>query len=431
MPRHAGIVVIALVAASCRAGPEEGELTVVTTDSAGVRIVENIGVDPEPPATARTTLRIGTVEGEEAYQFFRVVAMAMGPDGTIYVGDAGHGEVRAFDPAGRHLRTCGRPGEGPGEIGFPTRIWVAGDTLHLLDSRLGRVTTFDSGCRVLATVSGLRSSNVEISPLRPVAGGWLAVPNRYEGWPYEPGVARRDTTRIVFVTSLSEAASAYATWSGGADAGPPPWREILAFPRGRMVGVATSYAMTATAPLFEPSPRYTIDGAGSVHFSPAADYAIETYSADGSLLRRTAREVPPVPVTGALIDGFRDRTRAFWDTASLDGEAPMWKESDEARSGFRTVERLPPVGRMFASDAGHLWVERIDLASDPVEREWRYTPIPPRETLWDRFDPDGRYIGAVRLQAGFTPHVVGETWAIGVLRDELDVQHIARIELDG
>jgi hypothetical protein len=85
---------------------------------------------------------------------------------------------------------------------------------------------------------------------------------------------------------------------------------------------------------------------------------------------------------------------------------------------------------MLASAEGALWVERIDLVPDPLVLEWQRPPPPPRETKWDIFDPDGRFLGTVTLPPKFTPRVVGERWTLGIFRDELDVQYIAKLEIE-
>ena len=428
--RSASGLALALGVLAC--GGESDQLTSEYTvrDSAGVQLVYNGGIGTLPQAaldSPRMTLRIGEVEGAPEYQFFRLWAMAIGPAGEIYAVDAGHAEVRVYDGEGRHIRTYGRKGQGPGEFEFPTAVWLIGDTIAVYDGRLYRMTLFDADGEVDTWRAGGFETGM-LSPLAPMAGGWIVAPFRYSGWQYEPGVARRDTTRIAFVASLPDAVRSYESADGSARVAGDAVREILKYPGPRMFGVSTSLGMTATDPLFEPTPRRVVDGRGRVHFSPAASYVIESYDVDGRLVRRLTRAHTPVPVTAELVDRFRDLARAHWDTASTAGEGVLGKENDAARGGLPHVESLPPIGRMLASAEGALWVERIDLVPDPIDLVWQRPAPPPRETKWDLFDPDGRFLGTVTLPPKFTPRVVSERWTLGIFRDELDVQYIARLE---
>jgi len=49
---------------------------------------------------------------------------------------------RAVDPAGTHLRTSGRRGEGPGELGDPDGIFVSGDEVLVADQGNQRLSVY-------------------------------------------------------------------------------------------------------------------------------------------------------------------------------------------------------------------------------------------------------------------------------------------------
>jgi hypothetical protein len=312
-------------------------------------------------------------------------------------------------------------------------VWLLGDTLVVSDARHLRLTLFGAEGQVLDTWRG-GSSDRRLLPLAPAAGGWFVLPHGYVGWPYRAGVEHRDTSRLTFVRSFPKAAAAFEASSDPTrptNAEAEEWREILLFAGPRRYGVDTPMSMTATGPLFEPNPSYAVDGLGRIHFTPSDRYVIDSYDAAGRLLRRLTRSHDPVPVTGELVSRYRDRARAYWDTASTGGEAILARGNDEVRPDLPHVPHLPPIGRMFASAEGALWVERIDQSADPLELEWRRPPPPPRATHWDRFDGDGRYNGTATLPPGFSPLAVGEQWVIGVLRDEMGVQYVARLEVEG
>lgn len=81
---------------------------------------------------------IGTEEEDGPYMFSAIGAMALGGDGTIYVGEYSSFEIRAFDRRGRHLRSFGRRGRGPGEFVQPFGLHHDGDsTLFATQGYLG------------------------------------------------------------------------------------------------------------------------------------------------------------------------------------------------------------------------------------------------------------------------------------------------------
>jgi len=57
--------------------------------------------------------------GDEPGQFNRIRALALGPDGNLYVADACNHRIQVFDREGNLLRCWGEPGEAPGQLKYP------------------------------------------------------------------------------------------------------------------------------------------------------------------------------------------------------------------------------------------------------------------------------------------------------------------------
>jgi sugar lactone lactonase YvrE len=58
-------------------------------------------------------------EGAEPGQFARIRALALGPDGNLYVADACNHRIQVFTRDGQLVRCWGRPGSRPGELSYP------------------------------------------------------------------------------------------------------------------------------------------------------------------------------------------------------------------------------------------------------------------------------------------------------------------------
>jgi hypothetical protein len=86
-----------------------------------------------PQWTLVEELRLGSVDGDGPDVFGSGLVLEATADGTLFVADQQHSEIRVFNRQGRHLRTIGRAGSGPGafrdllEIAFDPegRLWVA------------------------------------------------------------------------------------------------------------------------------------------------------------------------------------------------------------------------------------------------------------------------------------------------------------------
>src|SRR5947207_14561518 len=57
--------------------------------------------------------------GAEPGQFARVRALALGPDGNLYVADACNHRIQVFTRDGEYIRAWGEPGAGPGQLSYP------------------------------------------------------------------------------------------------------------------------------------------------------------------------------------------------------------------------------------------------------------------------------------------------------------------------
>jgi hypothetical protein len=92
-------------------------------------------VDPE-------RVRIG--DGDDPEELFQdVVGVVLTRDGLLVIGDIGSHEIRFFDATtGRHLRTVGGSGQGPGEINGIWDLVGTRDELIAVDRR-GLASRFD------------------------------------------------------------------------------------------------------------------------------------------------------------------------------------------------------------------------------------------------------------------------------------------------
>jgi DNA-binding beta-propeller fold protein YncE len=90
-------------------------------------------------------LRAWGAPGSEPGQFARIRALALGPDGNLYVADACNHRVQVFTRSGKLVRLWGTPGAEPGQLSYPYDLAFApgkGDNLYVVEYGNNRVQKF-------------------------------------------------------------------------------------------------------------------------------------------------------------------------------------------------------------------------------------------------------------------------------------------------
>jgi hypothetical protein len=371
--------------------------TAAVRDSAGIRVVESAapawGEGEGWRLSAEPVLRVGVAEGDPAYQFGAVEGAVRLADGGIAVADRQSGEVRWYDARGRHVRTAGRKGRGPGEFTSISWIRAVGDSLAVSDRATSRVTVLSADGRVVRTAEMVDdTSGRRPRPLAPLPGGAvLAV----LGAPLDP--SRAASAPRESVTYLRQA-------PGGA--APVPLGRFLGPERLVRVGPASVDIMDLP---FGRRDHVAVHGDGFFQGSAEAPQ-VGWYDARGRLARLVRWSAAPRPVTPADAARYRERALAAADPAARPGMRRMLAE-------LPMPERMPAYAAILADRSGALWVQEYPVAEeDPVR--------------WTVFDPEGRQLGTLTLPPRFRVTDVGDDYVLGVAQDDLDVQQVQVYRLD-
>jgi hypothetical protein len=359
---------------------------------------------------------IGVFDGPEEYIFGEIVSLAMGPDGKIFVMDRQVPALRVYNPDGSYATTFGREGEGPGEYKQPD------GGLNILSD--GRVVLRDPGNARLQVYA----------PDGEPVGAWRARGGFFTS--RRMVVDDQDRAHALILldpeASVSDWRTALVQINPDGTPGDTleipdtPWEEpTIEATREDEEGKTTSMSVN-TIP-FGPKEHAVLSPRGYFIHGINTEYAINLLRTNAPPLQ-IQKVFEPVPVQSG--ERKEEEAQAIRNMRFTD---PNWRWS-----GPPIPDVKPPYDRFFAGDDGSVWVAvsqpgvRVEDPtfdpSDPqaVADEWR-EPI-----LFDVFDGDGRYLGAVRTPDGFRTNpqpVFTRNWVLATVRDELDVQRVVKFRV--
>ncbi len=386
-----GLFIAAAFLAGCDAGDRQ---TFTVRDSAGVVIAENRVAPPEPGAFALSpepVVQIGAVDGEDAYLFSRVRGAVRLSDGRIAVLDDRAGEVRIFDAAGRHVRTLGRKGEGPGE--FDTASFLGrlpGDTLVVVDTPRRRINFFHPDAGYLGSVTSSDDAAGYLLVAGMFGDGTLVEFHTVFDSDQPEGYARRP---VEYQTVGRDGAVVHELGTY------PGYESVLA-----MVSEGDqTFAMTGQAP-FGKQPAVAVGGE-RFFFGSQDTWEIRVLGRDGSLERLIRWDRAPEPVTAAQVDEFVE------NLVSDMGDNNLARRYRRFYADAPAPETHPAYGDLFVDRLGWLWVQ-----------EYRVDPEAPDH--WTVLDPDGRVAGAAELPADFRILDIGRDYVLGRWVDDMGVSYV-------
>jgi hypothetical protein len=331
-------------------------------------------------------------DGNPDYQFQRIWEARRLSDGRFITADDMAKELRIFDSSGRHLKTIGGDGEGPGEF---RAVWLVGvyrgDSIYAYDYALMRASIF--------TPDAVFARSVE----NPIPG------SHDLSWAFDDG-------RFLFTKSVADrpqfppglhwiTAPAVETSPDGAEVDTLavlPIRQVLMGSTGRQ----EAYHMMAEA----------MRGPwGHGFFWATSDKdEVRFYNRAGELERivRRGRE------RQAVTEELKEQYKSGW----LDYMAK--EQGEDAASEFAPMldaavfpEEVPYFGSVLTDPTGYLWVQDYS------------TPFFLNRT-WSVFDPSGQWLGEVQMPEGLRVTDIGEDYVLGITMDDLGVQYIHLYGLD-
>lgn len=373
--------------------PAESPGAAIATDSAGVQIVTSDPLRSDATCTLGEApiFRVGDDESDEAQFFSSIRGLGRFSDGSVAVVDRADAEVRIFDADGRHLRSMGRYGEGPGEFNDAWKLWVLpGDTLWVGDYRPWRYNVFTS--------DGEWVRAVQMDPAYPnpsrrggVLDNGISV-NTVEQWP-----SARDFS--VPVTVVVEAHRPDGELIG----------TLARVPSTVYGEVSTGESSTNMYQLFSAS-AVVEAGGSTIATAHTAEAEVRLLDSELRLSRIVRWSHPDRDVTAADVRAWRE------DYIESRGgrNFPNWRPSDDVivSDEVPAADVFPALSLVEIGRDGRVWVL-------PYQRPGAE---PPR---WMGFEPDGNFLCHLEIPlSGLTTYEFGADYWLGVHADELGIETV-------
>ena len=397
-------------------------------------IVKQAGRPAHPNGgTLEPELTIGVANGAPEYMFGSVRDVLQLRDGSTLVLDGQAFALRQYDAKGVYVRTIGRRGQGPGEYTRPSRIAALPDgRILLVDGGTGRINVYSpsgesvatwalttAGIRVLPTDIRVDTTGTTVVTVSATRDGVSSGPRLLRLAPDGRVVDTVAAPDFGYTRPMVEAKG--GTMSAGAVVPFFPETPLAWSPLGYMVsGLPTRYAFE----LRMPSSR----AASSGHALPAMGYRGPTPQwTFRDPIVSIRRSIPAVEVP----EEQRSASRAGVE-AILRNVDPGWRYF-----GPDIPRVKPPYKDLRVGEDGTIWIQ----LSMPGER---YMPDPPapgspmmgpvlpqwREpTVYDVFEPGGRYLGRLARPANVSLFRMARDRAWGTVRDDDDLAVVRRFRI--
>jgi hypothetical protein len=356
----------------------------------------------------RAKLEIGGRADTGATVFDHIIGVVRQSTGKIVVANGGSGELRIFDSLGRHIRTVGRLGAGPGEFRQLFALFLGpGDSLIAYDVVQG-FQVFDPLGGYHRTTSYGRSTS---TPLHLWPYGWFE-----DGYQLAGGMRSRDR----FGTGRSvDSMVFYHVNPRGEDP-----TELLRYPAFELASISGG-------------PRLPVVFSAGIVAAVWANrfcvgYGLKYEILCIDLIQKTSTilrlDVPQKTVPSEAIERYRTLVRLESFQGGSFVPPPIRARRENLLRITTFAHTQPAYAQFVAASTGELWVRRYDIEADiPIVDPLQERSKKPTE--WDIFSSSGKWLTTVQLPGRFRVWQVSADYVLGVRVDDDDVERVALLSL--
>lgn len=363
----------------------------IDTLASGEVIVRNTGRavwSPDEAWQVVEEFRIGNDTGDDALLFGSIRSFDVDARGWIYAIDDQTQAIHVFDSDGILVRTAGGKGTGPGEFERASALDLSTNgQIWVMEMPKGQLTFLDATGDY---VDGARINST--------------------GWSYFPYPGGMDLLGRYNAAVVVEVMDDYDLALARFDQDFVPLDTIPIPESGEpheQFELITDGGMMATGIPFRGSLEWRFSPNGHFWTLLTDKYELAEITATGTTLRRVTLDHDPIQVTPADLEEVRENLSWF----TRQGGKIDWSKIPDTK---------PVTSSFFCDDESNLWVMR--LTGSPEDEGY----------LFDLFDVDGRFLGAIRLPFSLESNpepIVRNGLLYGVTTDELGAENIVRAQI--
>ena len=318
-------------------GLQAQEIKIKTED--GIPVVYNpkepVPLKGQPTKlTLKEDLTIGKDTEDLNYMFSGLQHTQVDEEEYIYAADWKESLIKVYDQNGKHVRSFGRKGQGPGEIGLPFYLGIfQGNKVVINDRRNAKFIFYSREGELLKEVPMGKYRSVTRFKVDSEAN-FYAISRTFD----------EDKTTFE-VKKFSPTFDPLATFAS---------IEVKRKPR--------------VAPAFSPALFIQMTRDENLIWIDFLKYELTLMNREGKVLRRIIKDFDPVKITKA------DEKRLIQQIWGDRGIRPGYK--------FEVPKHFPPAQTFYVDDEDRIYVRTYDYINKEGNQLVRY----------DVFDPEGRYI---------------------------------------
>jgi hypothetical protein len=323
----------------------------VESSSEGSAAIGRLNFNPNPQTA------LGSLDERPGYTFSVVSGGAfIGPDRFVIL-DAQGSELKIYSRSGEHLRTFGRRGEGPGELGrLPELVATSDGTIRVWDGLQQRLTVFDEHGQLLSTDRPMAGLEIRFVQLAGVLSDGRVVwkqPNESRGGDDAPRGEYRDTT--FHVLRSADGASDTLAWTLATEA----YR-------------TDADGVQITTPVIFGRAGFALLGGDRLIYGISDEPLLRSKNSDGSDGPSFQWNAARDPISGREIDSLRVESSAPWRMRQRTGGPQLVAMAGTQLSVIATAparQTRPHFSDVLVNGTGDVLVQRAtDLFSG--EHEW-------------------------------------------------------------
>ncbi len=338
------ITLFCVIALFIYAAPKEEKFLGEMYKSGSIRFVPELTIDD-------------TSMPEDTF-FEGVLSIVSDNDGNIYICDYKANNIKKFNASGKHLKTIGRKGQGPGEFNMPFEISVTNDKLIVWDMGNRRLCAFTADGEFIKSVQIFRGEG-RPQKMRPLPNGNIVIELEkiYFGEQDKP----QDCLIEIYSPDLEKIKTLYTQ---------QVWRNKFM----RIESMFTNIIQP-----FSPLVCWDVSPEGKIIIGYPEEYEIELFDSEGGKISTFSHSYEPVKVT-------EEDKKSFFSGITYSSEGTTTQTVPEPIVKNTEFPKLKPAFKQILVDSeGNIlvWPYRKNR-----EEEWRY---------FDAFSPDCNFIGSVQI----------------------------------